>query len=40
MWRKVFSWLSRVLVDSLVILVGAALIAGLWYVLFILRPFC
>ena len=40
MWRKVLSWLTRVFVDALVILAGAALIAGLWYVLFILRPFC
>lgn len=38
MWRKVLSWLGRVGVDALVILAGAALIAGLWYVLFIIRP--
>lgn len=38
MWRKVFSWLTHVWVDALVILAGAALIAGLWYVLFIIRP--
>lgn len=38
MWRKVLSWLAHVWADALVILAGAALIAGLWYVLFIIRP--
>lgn len=37
MWRKVLSWLTHVWADALVILAGAALIAGLWYVLFIIR---
>ena len=38
MWRKLLSWLTRVGTDALVIFSSAALITGLWYVLFIIRP--
>lgn len=36
--RRVLSWFVRAGTETLVILAGAALISGLWYVLFILRP--